>query len=80
MPTIIFVEGLEQIQITVQGYFLANIFLLNMKGSTAPILSLAESRILLPLVTRIHESKISTWDKGYNGKTVDAKVPKLLPT
>lgn len=38
-------------------YFLANIFLFNVKGSNAPILSLAEFRILPPLVTRTHVSK-----------------------
>jgi len=33
-------------------YFLANIFLFNVKGSNAPILSLAEFRILPPLVNK----------------------------
>lgn len=80
MPTIIFVEGLKQIKIIVWDYFSANIFLFNMKGSTAPILSLAEFRILPAVVTRTHVSKMSTWDKGNNGKTVEAKVAKLLPT
>lgn len=74
MPIIIFVEGLKQIKIIVQ-YFLANIFLFNTKGSTAPILSLAELRILPPLVTRTHVSKKPTWGKGYGGKTGEAKVP-----
>lgn len=47
MPMIIFVEGLKQ-KIIVQDNFLANVFLFNMKGSTAPTLSLAEFRILPP--------------------------------
>lgn len=51
-----------------------------MKGSTAPILSLAEFRILPPLVTRTHVSKKSTWVKGYSGKVEKLRYLEQLPT
>lgn len=57
---IIYIQGLKKIEIIVQNDFLDNSFLLNMEGSTAPILRLAEFRVLFPTVMRTHVSKKST--------------------